>query len=341
MKKANRKYPVISYFICLLLLCGCGTDVPVSLEPAHSDTGVQAPPDESAGIPVKEPSSPVEETPSFEDTAGLRDSTPKCLTPLADGTAVTQNDYASIDYSNASEGYIMARYTGSSPKVKLRITGADSVTYTYNLIGDEYEAFPLSAENGSYEIIVLENISGTSYLTCLTVSIDVTMTNEFGPYLYPNQYCKFDSSSETVTMARQLAYPADTDLDVVTSVYNYIIQTITYDYEKAKTVPSGYTSDVDEILETGTGICLDYAAVMTSMLRSQRIPTRLEVGYAGDAYHAWISAYITDIGWVNGIVQFDGESWELMDPTFAANNSEKELKKFIGDGSNYIVKYMY
>ena len=64
--------------------------------------------------------------------------------------------------------------------------------------------------------------------------------------------------------------------------------------------------DIDEILNSGTGICLDYAAVMTGMLRSQRIPTRLEVGYAQDAYHAWISIYTEETGWLNGIIEFNG-----------------------------------
>lgn len=274
-------------------------------------------------------------------TVGSRDNTPVCLVPSADGTSESHNELASIDFSHAEEGYIMVRYTGDCPKVKLQITGEDNVTYTYNLVSDDYEAFPLSSGNGSYTVWILENISGTSYLTCLTETIGVSVTNEFGPFLYPNQYCNFTAESETVAKGAELARSADTDLEVVANVYNYIIGNITYDYEKAETVPSGYTSDVDTILNSGTGICLDYAAVMTSMLRSQRIPTRLEVGYVGEAYHAWISTYITDIGWVNGIVEFDGTSWKLMDPTFAANNSEKELKKFIGDGSSYLVKYMY
>ena len=86
---------------------------------------------------------------------------------------------------------------------------------------------------------------------------------------------------------------------------------------------------------------LYYSAVMASMLRSQGIPTRLEVGYAGTAYHAWISTYITDVGWVNGIIEFDGTTWALMDPTFAANTNANTLKNFIGDGSNYKTKYIY
>ena len=41
------------------------------------------------------------------------------------------------------------------------------------------------------------------------------------------------------------------------------------------------------------------------------------------------------------IIEFDGSSWSLMDPTFAANTNSKDLKKFIGDGSNYVLKYSY
>ena len=124
-------------------------------------------------------------------------------------------------------------------------------------------------------------------------------------------------------------------------MYNYIIENISYDGAKAADIASGYLCDVDSTLETGSGICLDYASLMTAMLRSQGIPTQLEVGYAKDVYHAWISTYVAEKGWINGIIEFDGNSWSLMDPTFAANSSEKSLKKFIGEGDNYTVKYIY
>ena len=80
---------------------------------------------------------------------------------------------------------------------------------------------------------------------------------------------------------------------------------------------------------------------MCSMLRSQGIPAHLEVGYAGEAYHAWISVFIKDVGWLNGIIEFDGKDWSLVDPTFAANSSESALKQFIGDGSNYTTMFVY
>ena len=42
-----------------------------------------------------------------------------------------------------------------------------------------------------------------------------------------------------------------------------------------------------------------------------------------------------------GRIEFDGNVWTLVDPTFGANTDDKALKKFIGDGTNYILQKMY
>ena len=281
-----------------------------------------------------------EEVPTAKLTsAGTRDNTPVCYVPTASGVTVYSNALAEIDASNTSEGYIMVKYKGTNQKVKLQMTGSNGVTYTYTLNGG-YETFPLSAGSGSYKVGIYENVSGNQYAVALSETISSSITNPNGPYLYPNQYVNFNAGSQVVAKAKQLAEGCSTDLDVVTKVYNYAT-TITYDYNKANSVQSGYVPNPDTIMANGTGICLDYACVMASMLRSQGIPTRLEVGYAGSAYHAWISTYITDIGWVNGVIEFDGTNWSLMDPTFAASASDTTLKNFIGDGTNYKTKYIY
>lgn len=275
---------------------------------------------------------------SSQDTKGSRDNTPVVLTGQADGTVTYGCESVTIDASHISEGYIMVSYTGTNEKVKLQITGPDEVVYTYDLHGD-YETFPLTAGSGSYTVGVFENIEGTSYSTLFTQTIDVKIDDEFGPYLYANQYVNFDGDSKVVEKAEELSKPCNDDLEVIEQVYNYMISNFTYDYDKAESVQSGYLPDVDEIFEAQTGICFDYAAVMAAMLRSQRIPTRLEVGYAGDVYHAWISTYIEEQGWVNGIIQFDGKNWELMDPTFASTSSKPE--DFITNTDEYITKFVY
>ena len=284
-----------------------------------------------------------EEEPPKERVKGSRDNTPVCLVPEAPGEVIYENEFARMDASNISEGYIVMRYTGQSPKVKLQITGPDQTTYTYNLSTTEQkdEVFSLQSGNGDYMVNVYENIEGTQYSEAYSQLISVNLENEFSPFLYPNQNVNFTSSNNAIKKAEELAYVCNNDLEVVSEVYNYIIKTVVYDHEEAETVKSGYIPDIDEVLETRKGICIDYSALMVSMLRSQRIPTRMEIGYAGTAYHAWLSTYIEDVGWVNGMIEFDGTEWSLMDPTFASNNSDDTLKTFIGDGSNYKVKYIY
>ena len=150
----------------------------------------------------------------------------------------------------------------------------------------------------------------------------------------------FSKESKIVSKASDIVKNATSDLDAVSSVYHYVINNITYDTKKAETVENGYLPDVDKTLETQKGICFDYAALMTSMLRSQGIPTKLQIGYAGKVYHAWISVYLEETGWIDDIIQFDGKHWERMDPTFAsANNNSKKILNYIGDGDNYVTRY--
>ena len=272
---------------------------------------------------------------------GVRDSSPIVLEPVKGGTDVIGNEAVEIDLSNSSEGYIIVSYSGDCDKVKMQLTGNNSTTYTYLLTKDGSDVIPLSQGDGSYVTTVFENIGQDQYATLFTDSFNVTLGNKYGPFLYPNQYVNFNENTQTVAIGSELANGATSDLQVVSDVYNYVIANISYDHDKAETVQYGYLPDIDEILSIKKGICFDYAAVMASMLRSQRIPTRLEIGYAGTTYHAWISVYTDDTGWINGMIEFNGANWSLMDPTFAANTAEKKLKNFIGDGSNYVTKYMY
>ncbi|MBO4458140.1 MAG: transglutaminase domain-containing protein [Butyrivibrio sp.] len=274
---------------------------------------------------------------------GTRDNTPVCLVPSAPGTDIFQNEYGYIDYSNKAEGYFFATYKGTCQKVKLQVTGPDEITYTYDISADskKAEVFPFQAGSGAYMINLYENIDGNKYSMVFSLPLSVTLTDEYKPFLYPNQFVNFSPDSLAIQKGAELAFPCNSDIEVVAEVYNFMIENISYDYEEAETVQSGYLPDVDEILTTKKGICLDYASLMTAMLRSQNIPTKMEVGYAGAAYHAWLSTYIKDIGWVNGMIEFDGQDWSLLDPTFASNTEERKLESFIGDGSNYSVKYIY
>lgn len=280
-------------------------------------------------------------------------SIPDAAVPLAGGTKVLKPETgsttysgggATIDASNTSEGYVMIKYSGGSKKIKVQISRGGKGTYTYNLTpGGKFEVFPLTAGNGSYTIGVFTNVSGTQYMEALKKNVTVKLRSSTLPFLYPSQYVNFNAKSKTVAKGEELAKGAANDLEVVEKVYNYVVGNISYDTAKAKSVQSGYLPAVDSILSSKKGICFDYAAVMAAMLRSQQIPTRLEVGYVSNgAYHAWVSVYIKDVGWVNGVIQFDGKNWKLMDPTFASSGGgSSDIMKYIGNGSNYKIQYIY
>ena len=125
-------------------------------------------------------------------------------------------------------------------------------------------------------------------------------------------------------------------------VFDFVVDHFTYDYDKASTVSSGYLPVVDDILAAKKGICFDYAAVMTAMLRSQNIPCKLVVGYAGTVYHAWIDVYVEGTGWIAGAIQFDGKDWTLMDPTFVSSGKRSpSIMEYVTTDSNYSQKYAY
>ena len=166
------------------------------------------------------------------------------------------------------------------------------------------------------------------------------MEDEFAPFIRSNQYVNFDIAPATVSRAASLTSGMTDPLKKVEAIYSFVVNNMTYDKELAANVTSGYLPDLDSVLSKMSGICFDYAALMTGMLRSQGVPTKLVIGYAGDVYHAWISVYSESTGWVDGVIYFDGVKWQRMDPTFAANG-DSGIMDYIGNGTNYSGKYYY
>ncbi len=278
-----------------------------------------------------------------EQGTGTRDPVPVVLTPTADGTESYTGSVSIVDASNSSEGYVMLQYTGSTEKVKIQISHNGGEPYTYDVTpGAGYEVFPLSPGSGAYTITVNENIEGTSYAVVDTAVFEATLSNDYSTFLYPNQYVNFTQSTEAIGISEELATGSDSDLDVVTAVYDYVVDTIEYDFDLAATVSTFYLPNLDATMQSKKGLCFDYAALMTAMLRAQRIPTQLVIGYAGDVYHAWISVYTDETGWIHDIIQFDGEEWVRMDPTFAATgDSSPDIAQYVGDGTNYNALFFY
>ena len=262
------------------------------------------------------------------------------VSPTAFTGAVTEgNEQVQIDLSCTELGVIAV--TGRSEKrLKFQVL-TETDTYTYDLPSDGTQAvYPLQCGDGLYELRALENISETKYALLFTTEVSVVLKDEFQPFLRASSYVDYTEQSACVKKAAELAAQGSTSLDAVGAIYGYICETVSYDEEKAETVQSGYLPDPDEIMQSGTGICFDYAALAASMLRSQGIPTKMIFGYVSpdDLYHAWNMFYTDQTGWV--LVEFEVKkgTWNRLDLTFAANGADSD---FIGNGENYADLYCY
>ena len=272
------------------------------------------------------------------------------LTTVASGTATKSDNKKSavIDYSNARDGYVMAVWlAGGEARIKVVIKGPGGRTSQYDLRRDgKYEAYPLSDGSGTYNIYIYRNTGGTKYANVVSLSTDVKLVDEFAPFLHPNQYVYFTPESAAVKKAEELCTGVTDNLDKVSKIYDYVINNTTYDKQKAADAKagklSGYVPDVDDTLKTGKGVCFDYAALMSAMLRSQNVPVKLVVGYTSNVKHAWINTYSEKEGWIEAKIYFNGKEWKLMDPTFASNGKGRsDIAQYIGNGDNYTAQNLY
>ena len=157
-------------------------------------------------------------------------------------------------------------------------------------------------------------------------------------------YVNYSRDSECVGKAAELAANAETALDVVEAVYQYVCDNVTYDKELAAQVQENpkvkYVPDLDQVLKSGKGICFDYASLAAAMLRSQGIPVKMVFGDVSpnNVYHAWNMFYTEQTGWVSVHFEVKSGDWNRLDLTFSANGADDT---FIGDGSNYLDQLYY
>ena len=318
-------------FLLVFLLAGCKTTVPETEPTVPSTEAVLQTQPEPSALEA-EAMALVQEVPP---PTGI------VLEPQAPRQQEERSDVAVIDYSNTKDGYIMiCHFEPTDKRLKVLLKGP-TTTYNYNLPQGQWVVLPLSDGNGTYQAGIYRNIRGTEYAMVMLAEFEAAMEDEFAPFLRPNQYVNYLKAPNTVSLGAELCADLQHPLEKVAAVYDFVVQNFRYDDEKAATVQSGYLPDLDEILEIRKGICFDYAAVMTAMLRSQQSPCKLVVGYAGSIYHAWISVWTEEDGWIDGAIFFDGHVWKRMDPTFVSSAEDRQqILEFVEKG-NYKAKYLY
>jgi len=244
-----------------------------------------------------------------------RDNTPVVLIAEQPAYSVIEDSQAIIDYSNAALGYIRAQSL-TEGNYKVLLYSPDGSMYIYYL--DEpyrYITIGLSCGDGEYQAGVYQHIRGDSYARVISVDFTVELEDPLKPFLYPNQYVEFEPDDEAVRLSQELTEGAMSEVEAIDAIYTWCVVNLSYDYGKAATVKPGYLPTNADTLESLDGICFDYAVLCASMLRAQRLPCKLEIGYYGDVYHAWITVYTTEDGVIRREIVFNPEAWTFLDPT--------------------------
>ncbi|MEG0842382.1 MAG: transglutaminase-like domain-containing protein [Erysipelotrichaceae bacterium] len=242
-----------------------------------------------------------------------------------------QDQHALIDYSNRTSGYVaVKRIDQGKQKYKVQIQKGEE-KYNYDLNGMDFNYYPLQMGNGSYRIKVLEQIQGETYAIMLSTEVDVSLISPQIPFLYSNQYVEYTKDSKAIKKGFDLCKKDKKNIERIYHIYNYVTENIKYDDEKREYVKDKFVLPIiDETLKTKKGICFDYASLMCAMLRSQKIPTKLVIGYTSDEYHSWVEIWVDKKGWITPDRYLKQEKWSLVDPTFdsmSKNYDGKYIKK--------------
>ena len=251
------------------------------------------------------------------------------LWPQSPGVDVlTDSRYAMVDMSNVSQGYVTARLLSSASKIKLQIS-KDDKKYNYDLTSSDYTAFPLQMGNGIYTIKILSQIEGTKYAVVASTQKEVTIQDEFSVYLYPNQVVNYGPDSIVVNKSFELTKDDKDNLTRIYHLFEYTVDVLDYDYEKADYVSDTYVlPNLTQAIENGSGICFDYASLLAALCRIQGIPARVIVGWTDIEYHAWVEIYLENEGWINPKVYFAKKDWSLVDPTFSDSGNADYTGKY-------------
>jgi len=204
-------------------------------------------------------------------------------------------------------------------KLKVKVALKDQAVY-YDIAEGETIKVPMQYGNGTYRVELYQNLSGNEYAGLYSENVAVALDDVNAPFLYPSQIVNYEDSQKSLPLAKQLVQGANSDIEILTALYGYVVQNISYDYDKIDNIEAGYIPDIDEVLDSKKGICYDYAAVLASLLREAGIPAKLVMGYRSDmqAYHAWNQVmvggqWITVDATVGSVMLGGGQSGDMIE----------------------------
>lgn len=143
---------------------------------------------------------------------------------------------------------------------------------------------------------------------------------ELWPMVHPSHFVDWTPALDRFKETHGIA-PGDDPLVSTRDLCNTLYRVLEYAPGETRV-----DSPIDRILDTGRGVCQDYAHVMAAILRGWGIPCRYVSGYLGPpaagaakcASHAWVECWFPGIGWIG------------FDPTNDTEGDERHIRVAVG-----------
>ena len=242
-----------------------------------------------------------------------------------------KNEVVIIDdfKSKGSVGFSLSNFDDS--KIKILIN-KDNKYSIYNIIPNGIaNFFPLQDGSGEYNISILESKGGKGYKYIEQSTVLTEIESQNNVFLNPMQYNNWLENDKFTKLIDEITLQAETDSEILQSIYNYMIENFNYDYEKANLVDTNYLPNIDLLLTTSKGICYDYSAILSAALRYKGVPAKLIKGNTTflEEYHSWNEVLIND-------------EWVTIDTTIDTYYNEYNfIYSMEKNSENYIVENVY
>lgn len=248
---------------------------------------------------------------------------------------------SAVAISDNKDGTVSVEYDNTAGKKIAVMVVKEGTDKKYNYFSTDRKVdidVPLTLGNGTYNVSVFKNISGTSYSSLHKEEVTLQLSDSKKAYLTSNQVINWNAKNSAIKKANSLTKKCKTEYSKIQKIYTYIVKNYHYDYVKLAQNQSGqltnYIPDIEVVYKQKKGICYDISALNASMLRSLGIKTKLVKGYPvskyydGSVYHAW-----------NRIYNKKNKKWIVVDATcdmclyeqgakFKLKNMEKKASQY-------------
>ncbi len=166
---------------------------------------------------------------------------------------------------------------------------------------------------------------------------NVATIPNYSNYISEGKYWEI-SNEKIIEISNNISNKVEdkTILNLLNANYDYIVDNFDYSYEKLK---DNKRLGAYKALTGSPAVCMEYSDAITALFRTQKIPTRIAIGYGNDPTgaegkissnelkkleigHQWNQVWIPDYGWMT------------VDPTWAEAGRE-----YIGSDLDHILLY--